>query len=167
MTARQPSKRETRTPKSPTPAIPDLGKLHAPRKENVRAAKTIEAGNVLWDQRHIEKKLRRQRIARQEQAESNRGSHKLTSAQKGWLANHLPHWEWDKRANALTPRGHVETSILLDELITATTLPYVKRAQLRVTGVDEVALRWARTHMPKTLQLTLVAIDDSLLHIRP
>lgn len=90
----RPSSKQAKKPAQPIPEIPDLGKLHKPRKGNRRAAKLIESGVRLWDQRHIDRKARRRAIAREEGAEMRRDDERavaafvkeLIAAADGWKA---------------------------------------------------------------------------------
>jgi hypothetical protein len=116
------ARREAKKPAQPIPAIPDLGKLHKPRKGNRKAAKLIESGVRLWDRRHREQKARRQAIRQEENRENWRRRNREEGLFVLDLLAHAPHWQRKAQykgsllPNAIEPRS---ARVEVEELIEA------------------------------------------------
>lgn len=105
----------TKKPAQPIPAIPDLGKLHKPRKGNKRAAKAIESGTRLWDTRHVERTARRRALARQEAEERLRQRRRITQDFLDQVLARCPNWQPLSRPLTIVPRD--DENVHVEELI--------------------------------------------------
>lgn len=112
----RPSGKQARKPAQPIPEIPDLGKLHRPRKGNRRAAKLIESGVRLWDQRHSDRKARRRAIAREEGRERRREDDRAVAAFVKELITAAPGWKAGEGRAHIVPEhdGYVRVQELID-----------------------------------------------------
>lgn len=129
------SRREQRKVPVEIPAVPDLGvRLTMPRKSNRAAALTVASGDRFWDKRKVAAKARKRALEIEEARVSNPGAHRLTRKQKQWMENHLSTWSWNASDDVLQapPAAGQEQ---LDELVTATRLPYVQRAAVKIQGL--------------------------------
>lgn len=113
----RPSGRQAKKPAQPIPEIPELGKLHKPRKGNRRAAKRIASGVWLWDQRHIERKARRQAIARYEEQEARREDDRAVEVFVGDLLKSAPSWKAGEGRCHIAPLD--DYAVQVEELIAA------------------------------------------------
>lgn len=113
----RPSGREAKKPAQPIPEIPNLGKLHKPRKGNRRAAKLIESGVRLWDQRHIDRKARKRAIAREEAAEMRREDDRAVAAFVKELAAAADGWKAGEGRAHIVPEH--QSYVPVEELIAA------------------------------------------------
>lgn len=150
------SQRETRKTPAEIPAVPDLGvRLTMPRKSNRAAALSVAAGDRFWDKRKVARKARRHALEMELLETSRRGSHRLTKRQKQWLENHLSTWTWATSGDTLqAPKS--PTREQLDELVTATRLPYVQRAVLKIQGLCLEQIRYIAERAPQTVLFVLV-----------
>lgn len=149
------SRREERKTASTLPVVSDLGpKITMPRKTNRAAARTVASGNPFWDQRKVERKARKNALQRWESAESYPLPHRLSRKQRQWLMAHLPGWTCDGRSGALVAPSAV-TADHLDDLVTATRLPYVQRAILRLQGLTKEQAESVAARAPQSLRLVL------------
>lgn len=146
------------------PAIPNLGKLSKPRKNNAAAAKTIAAGDIFWDKRKVAAKARQKALYTAAQKEAHPEHHTLTAKQRQWLMKHLPSWSWDSTTKSL-----VAPSPLLiehrEQLIQAARLPYVTRASLRLSSLNVEQARAIKKSLPHTVQIILVSTDGNQLRV--
>lgn len=145
------STRETRKPKADLPEVPDLGhKITTPRKTNRSAIKTIASGDRFWDKRKVERKAHREAQARQ--GSTRNAHHRLSRRQKQWLLNHLEGWSWDGSSGALVaPRNLTDQQI--NNLATATSLPYMSRAVLYLQGLTPEQGRQLRAKAASSILL--------------
>jgi len=150
------SRREPRKAPVEIPAVPDLGvRLTMPRKSNRAAALRVAAGDRFWDKRKVAAKARRRALEMQELATHQRGAHRLSRRQKQWLENHLSTWTWATSGDTLqAPKA--ATQAHLDELVTATRLPYVQRAVLKIQGLCLEQIRYIAERAPHTALFVLV-----------
>lgn len=110
-------KREAKKAPQPIPPIPDLGKLHKPRKGNRKAARLIASGVRLWDQRHKDRKARKRAIARDRAGEAQRNRDRATQNFLRELLSRAPSWKTGQRQGDIEPRSEGEVPV--EELIAA------------------------------------------------
>lgn len=150
------SRRETRQAAAVLPLVEDLGaRLTMPRKTNRAAARTVASGDRFWDKRKVDRKARKRALATHEARASHPLPHRLSRKQKQWITAHLPQWSWDTSADALTAPAPV-TDGQLDELVRATHLPYVRRALLKLQGLDRAQAEYVAARAPRTASIVLV-----------
>lgn len=113
----KPSGKQAKKPAQPIPEIPNLGKLHKPRKGNRRAAKLIESGVWLWDQRHIDRKARRRSIARQEGQEIRREDDRAVAQFLKDILAAAPSWKRGEGRAHIVPKD--DRDVQVEELIGA------------------------------------------------
>lgn len=113
----RPSGKKAKKPAQPIPEIPGLGKLHKPRKGNRRAAKLIESGVRLWDQRHIDRKARRRAIAREENKECRREDGRAVGLFAKELIAATPNWKAGEGRAHIVPVD--DRDVRVEELIAA------------------------------------------------
>ncbi|MCB5280590.1 hypothetical protein [Arthrobacter sp. ES1] len=150
------SRLEPRKAPAEIPAVSDLGvRLTMPRKSNRAAALTVASGDRFWDKRKVAAKARRHALEIELSRASNPGAHRLTRRQKQWMENHLSTWSWNTSEDVLqAPVAATEAQ--LDELVTATRLPYVQRAVLKIQGLCLEQMRYIAERAPQTVLFVLV-----------
>lgn len=150
------SRREQRKAPAEIPAVPDLGvRLTMPRKSNRAAALTVASGDRFWDKRKVAAKARKRALEMELTRAANPGAHRLTRKQKQWMENHLSAWSWNASDDVLQAPP-AATQAQLDELVTATRLPYVQRAVLKVQGLCLEQIRYIAERAPQTVIFVLV-----------
>ncbi|MEO3931377.1 hypothetical protein WMO79_00995 [Micrococcaceae bacterium Sec7.4] len=150
------SRRESRKAPAEIPAVPDLGvRLTMPRKSNRAAALSVASGDRFWDKRKMAAKARRNALEIELARVSNPGAHRLSRKQKQWMENHLRTWTWANSGDTLqAPKA--ATQAQLDELVTATRLPYVQRAVLKLQGLCVDQIQYIAARAPQTVLFVLV-----------
>ena len=161
--------RETKKAPQPVPQIPDLGRLHHPRKGNKRAAKAIANGVLRWDERHIARTLRRRELQRQEERrEQARRQGDLPVELRRSLLRHLgSNWYWYNKHNTLRYRPHTELDLeriaqlcrgveqtLIDNPVDADNI-----ITLRVTGLNDNLLHILKIALPTNVRVHAISVQ--------
>lgn len=149
--------------KRPKPELPWMGALRKPRLNNTRAVKAVLAGDLLWDKRAVARSAQKKARAATDARLDHRNTGRLASNNRRWLLTHLPGWHWEYPY--LIAPDMVDDTVLR-HLVSASHLPYVRRASLLIQGLTVKQLDSVIDQMPLTLHVAIVERDHHLQRVR-
>jgi hypothetical protein len=160
--------REARKPQQELTVPPLVGKARrdyaAPRKSDRSAAKYIATVGLLWDRRRVDRKARKNALARQDAVSANPRLQSLDKVVREQMLAAMPGWSFDHQAKAFVAGGasataHTTSPISsdeLEELLDAVTDLGPQKITLRVAGLTSREAARVRGYLGAGSMLVLV-----------
>lgn len=132
-------RREPKKAPAEIPAVPDLGRLKMPRKNNAAAAKEVASGNVFWDRRHVARSEQKKALRRAEVIESRRRYKRLEKSVRVEMLQWAPSWSWSTVSKCFYIDAEKVTQFQAEEMAEAISTAFndAEPTQLNVRGIDQ------------------------------